>query len=304
MRHLHDTARMQSRPQSDVPRSATESPPSASVRPSSPRSVPLSSSAAWPMANDYPAIDLPADRPYDRIREFYLYLEPSLLAAIARGDRRQAVRLLNHVLLHIYAAGEERSDLLRGLLVEPVVMMSRAAIAAGSPPTEVLGLTARTLDELVAIEDDEALATWLRRMLDRVVDSIERAGPLSPATPIAAAVTFIREHADQEVTRDDTARAVGVSPGHFSRLLRERTGLTFTALVRQARVELACELLLNTDRPIADIAHACGFYDQSHLTKVFSRSRRVTPRRFREQSREPHRPAGQEPSVVAATVTG
>ncbi len=250
-------------------------------------------STARPMANDYPAIDLPVDRPYDRIREFYLYLEPSLLAAIARGDRRDAVRLLNHVLLHIYAADAERSDLLRGLLVEPVVMMSRAAIAAGSSATDVLGQTARSLDELAALEDDEGLAAWLNRMLDRVVDSIERTGPSSPSTMIAAAVTHIRERADQELTRDETARAVGVSPSHFSRLLRERTGLTFTALLRQARVELACEMLLNTDRSIADIAQACGFYDQSHLTKVFSRSRGVTPRRFREQSWEPLRPVGQ-----------
>jgi AraC-like DNA-binding protein len=260
-------------------------------RPQSPTDAP---SSTRPLANDYPAIDLPADRPYDRIREFYLYVEPSMLAAIARGDRRQAVRLLNHVLLHIYAAGAERSDLLRGLLVEPVVMMSRAAIAAGSSATDVLGQTARSLDELAALEDDEALAAWLNRMLDRVVDSIERTSPSSPSTIIALAVAHIREHADQELTRDGTARAVGVSPGHFSRLLRERTGLTFTALLRQARVELACELLLNTDRPIADIAQACGFYDQSHLTKVFSRSRGVTPRTFREQSWEPLRPVGHQ----------
>jgi AraC-like DNA-binding protein len=248
------------------------------------------SGAARAVPNDYPAIDLPADRPYDRIREFYLYLEPSLLAAIARDDRREAVHLLNHVLLHVYAAGEERSDLLKGLLIEPVVMMSRAAIAAGAPPTEVLGLTARTLEELAAIDDDDMFATWLRSMLDRITGSIGRTDASSPSTTIAAAVTHIREHADKEVTRDETARAVGVSPGHFSRLLRERTGLTYTALLRQARVELACELLLNSDRSIADIAQACGFYDQSHLTKVFSRSRGVTPRVFRERSWEPHNP--------------
>jgi AraC-like DNA-binding protein len=246
---------------------------------------------ARPVPNDYPAIDLPADRPYDRIREFYLYLEPSLQAAIARGDRREAVRLINHVLLHVYAAGVERSDVLKGLLAELAVMMSRAAIGAGSPATGVLALTAGLLDELAVIEDDEGLAAWLRRVLDRLVDSIERTGASSPSTTIAAAVTYIRAHADEELTRDETARAVGVSPGHFSRLLRERTGLTYTALVRQARVELACELLLNTDRSIADIAQACGFYDQSHLTKVFSQARGVTPRAFRDQSWEPHHPA-------------
>lgn len=248
---------------------------------------------ARPVPNAYPAIELPADRPYDRIREFYLYLEPSLQAAIARGDRPEAVRLINHVLLHVYAAGAERSDALKGLLVELAVMMSRAAIGAGSPATEVLAMTAGWLDELAAIEDDEGLAAWLRRVLIRLVDTIERTDASSASSTITAAVGHIREHADEELTRDGTARAVGVSPGHFSRLLRERTGLTFTELLRQARVELACELLLDTDRSIADVAQCCGFYDQSHLTKVFSRSRGVTPRTFREQSLEPHRPVRQ-----------
>ena len=97
-------------------------------------------------------------RPYDGIREFYLYIEPSLLAAIARGDRAEAIRLINHVLLHIYAVGEERNDLLKGLLLELVVMMSRAAVEAGSSQTDVLGRNFQSLTELAAVGDDEELA--------------------------------------------------------------------------------------------------------------------------------------------------
>ena len=58
--------------------------------------------------------------------------EPLLLAAIRRGDRGEARRIINHVLVHIYSAGEERSDLLKGLLLELVVMISRAAVEAGA----------------------------------------------------------------------------------------------------------------------------------------------------------------------------
>jgi AraC-like DNA-binding protein len=247
--------------------------------------------AARPATNDYPAIDLPVDRPYDRIREFYMYLEPSLLAAMTRGDRREAIRLINHVLLHIYAAGEERSDLLKGLLVEILVMMSRATAEAGAPQSDVLGLRFRMLTELASVTDDEQLGLWLRVTLERLFATLDGTESSVPSSTIAAAVAYIREHADRELTRDETARAVGVSPSHFSHLLRERTGLSFTSLLRQARIEQACELLLSTDRSIADIAQSCGFYDQSHFTKAFRRSRRVTPRQFRGQSRALHRPA-------------
>ncbi|MHB8960766.1 MAG: helix-turn-helix transcriptional regulator [Candidatus Limnocylindrales bacterium] len=250
-----------------------------------------------PASNDYPAIELAPGRPYDRIREFYLYVEPSLLAAIARGDRVEAVRLINHVLLHIYAAGEERSDLLKGLLLELVVMMSRAAVEAGSSQTEVLGRNFRSLTELAGVQDDEELARWLRAMLERVFTAMERTQPVAQSGVITDAIRYVRENAHRELTRDETARAVGVSPSHFSHLVHERTGLSFTVLLRQARIELACDLLMNTDEPLASIAQRCGFYDQSHFTKVFARARRVTPRQFREQSRAPHRPALQLPGT-------
>jgi AraC-like DNA-binding protein len=245
--------------------------------------------------NDYPAIALKPDRPYDSIREFYLYIEPSLLSAIGHGDRVQAMRLINHVLLHIYAAGVERSDLLKGLLLELVVMMSRAAVEAGSSQTAVLGRSFQSLTELAAVQDDEQLAGWLRTMLERVLAALERTQPAGSSGVIAGAIGFIRDNAHREVTRDEAARSVGVSPSHFSHLLHERTGLSFTALLRQARIDLACEMLLNTDLPLAEVAQRCGFYDQSHFTRTFAHARQVTPRRFREQSRLPHRPALQLP---------
>ncbi len=99
--------------------------------------------------NDYPAVSLLDHRPYDRIREFYLYQEPALLAAMRRGDRGEAMRIVNHVLVHIYSAGEERSDLLKGLLLELVVMISRAATGRDRGRRAARRLAAQGLRPLV-----------------------------------------------------------------------------------------------------------------------------------------------------------
>lgn len=235
--------------------------------------------------NEFPAIPLLEHRPYDRIRELYLLQEPMLLAAIRRGDRGEARRIINHVLVHIYSAGEERSDLLKGLLLELVVMISRAAVEAGAVQSEVLGLNFRSLTELAEIQDDEELAAWLRRTLENVFSNIERQEDFTPPLLIGRALDFMRENLHRDISRDETARHAGISPSHFSRLLKERTGRSFTELLRQCRVDLACDLLGSQDVSLAAIADRCGFCDQSYFTRVFQDVKGATPKQFRDRAR-------------------
>jgi len=240
--------------------------------------------SSTPAKNDFPAVPLDGESPFDTIREFYLYQEPALLGAIRLGDRREARRIINHVLVHIYSAGEERSELLKGLLLELVVMMSRAAVEAGASQTEVLGMRFSHITELAEIDDDEALAAWLRGTLERILTAIERRQRFDVPKLVARTMDFIRGHMESDIGRDEVARHVGVSPGHLSELLKERTGRPFVELLREIRVQRACEMLGSSEAPLSEIAAACGFCDQSYFTRVFKEVRGVTPKQYREQT--------------------
>lgn len=236
--------------------------------------------------NDFPAIPLLEHRPYDRIRELYLFQEPMLLAAIRRGERGEATRIINHVLVHIYSAGEQRSDLLKGLLLELVVMISRAAVEAGALQSDVLGANFKFLSELANLDDDEDLAAWLRKILEHVFKTIESQDGFTPPLLISKALEFMRMNLHQDISRDQVARHAGISPSHFSKLLKERTGRSFTELMRQCRVDLACEMLIKGQLPLAEIATSCGFCDQSYFTRVFQDVKGMTPKQFRIRNPE------------------
>lgn len=233
--------------------------------------------------SEFPAAPLLEHRPYDRIRELYLYQEPMLLAAIRRGDRDEARRLINHVLVlvHIHGVGERRSDLLKGLLLELVVMISRAAAQAGAVQSEVLGMNFRFLTALAELDDDEKLAAWLRQMLERVMSAIEQQEDFTQALLIGKTLDFMRKHLHLEISRDEAARHAGISTSKLSRLLRERTGRSFTELLRHFRVDLACDLLCSTEQSLGVIANTCGFCDQSYFTRVFRDVKGTTPKQFR-----------------------
>lgn len=234
--------------------------------------------------NDYPAVSVDPERPYDGIRELYLHREPELIAAMLRGDRRAARGVINHLLVHIYSAGELRRELLKGLLLELVVMMARATVEAGVEQTEVLGMHFRHLTELAEIDDDEVLADWLRTTFERIFVAMEQQDRTDSPPRVARALAYMRDNLHRDVTRDEVAQFAGISTGHFSHLLRARTGRSFTELLRSYRVEAACGFLRATDRSLADIAGACGFCDQSYFTNVFREQKKITPRQYREQA--------------------
>ena len=84
------------------------------------------------------------------------------------------------------------------------------------------------------------------------------------------------EAAEQPPSLDDLAKAAGLSPFHFLRSFARATGLTPHAFQVQARLHLARRLIL-AGHPLAAVASEAGFADQSHLTRLFTRSYGTSP---------------------------
>lgn len=217
------------------------------------------------------------------IRELYMNEEPALLGAIRSGDRGAAREILNRLLITVHYHARDRLDLVKSLFLELVVTMSRTAVEAGGDPEEFLGMNYRSVAAVAKLDSEEELAGWLRQMLEGIMDAIERHRRKDPGFLLFAALEFMRAHCCEELARDEVARAVHLSPSHFSYLIRRESGSTFTDLLNRMRVDRAAELLAHTDRPLVAIALACGFRDQSYFTKVFKRYRHTTPLRYRKQ---------------------
>ena len=67
------------------------------------------------------------------------------------------------------------------------------------------------------------------------------------------------------------------------RTFARRYGETMGNFVRRRRLEWAMDALLTSGEPIAGIAMAAGYFDQSHFTRQFRRQVGTTPARFRRE---------------------
>ncbi len=223
------------------------------------------------------------NRVHYSIRELYMREEPALMAAIRSGDRRAAREILNELLMTVHYHAGDRLDLVKSIFLELVVTMSRTAVEAGGAPQQFLGMSYRGIDEVSEIASHEDLAAWLREMLEGIMDAIEHSRRKDPGFLLFEALDYMRTHCCEQISRDDVAEAVHLSPSHFSHLIKREAGATFTYLLNRMRIDRAAEMLARTDREIARIALECGFRDQSYFTKVFKRYRNTTPLRYRKR---------------------
>ncbi len=217
---------------------------------------------------------------YQSIRDIYLVEEPALIAAIKRGDRAAAREIINRVLVGIYYLGRERTLLLKSFLLELVVMMSRSAVEAGGDPAELLGTNYSCFAELARIDTEEELCAWLVNMLERVMDAIKASHHYPIGMLMGAALKYMQEHLQEELSRDDVARVACLSPSHFSRVVKTTFGQSFTDLLAKMRVDKAREMLVLTEKNLLHICMDCGFNDQSYFTKVFQKFTGRTPGEF------------------------
>jgi len=105
-------------------------------------------------------------------------------------------------------------------------------------------------------------------------------GALAPAV-LARVKDSIADRLGEEIPLAELARVAGLSRAHLCRAFRASTGTTLHRWQTEARVERAKALMLRGDLPLADVAAATGFCDQSHFTTVFRRMVGATPAAWR-----------------------
>ena len=103
---------------------------------------------------------------------------------------------------------------------------------------------------------------------------------------LAEAVERVRAHFGDSLRVERLAKEVGLSVDRFERLAKQVFHLTPRQLLTKTRLEEASRLLQTGQRPIAEIAQACGYADQSAFARQFRATVGLTPRDFRARARK------------------
>lgn len=96
---------------------------------------------------------------------------------------------------------------------------------------------------------------------------------------------LIESHFRDQLSIDQYAYRLGITPAHLNNLARRFTGYTAQDMVHQRLVLEAKRQLLYTALSAKQIAEGLGFSEPAYFSRFFKRLTGVSPRAFRSRDR-------------------
>lgn len=145
---------------------------------------------------------------------------------------------------------------------------------------QLLQLHASLQDPSSALERDSRFLWVLAQLILRHADSRAYLRPVRGERAWVQQVrAYLEDHYAENVSLEQLANSVNLSPFHLLRVFRDVVGLPPHTYLTQVRITRARQLLQASLRPV-EVALAVGFTDQSHLTKHFKSLVGVTPAQY------------------------
>ncbi|HRH50443.1 MAG TPA: AraC family transcriptional regulator [Panacibacter sp.] len=93
---------------------------------------------------------------------------------------------------------------------------------------------------------------------------------------------FIQKGFREKISLQKAAALIHLSESAFCKFFKRACGKSFSDYVNDIRVSNACQLLIETDKPIAQIAFESGFESLTYFNRVFLKKKKVRPGEFRK----------------------
>lgn len=124
----------------------------------------------------------------------------------------------------------------------------------------------------------------LKQLLLKAVESVDENA--LPTRMVEALDKYIRDNAGDDISNTEIGAIFGYHPFYISKVLKDRKGTTLRQYIIAYRLKLAKKLLSESAKSVNEVAEECGFNDPSYFTKTFKNAAGMTPKEYRNLSKD------------------
>ncbi len=146
-----------------------------------------------------------------------------------------------------------------------------------------LKLMSDSCEQLTSLED---CRQFYKSILKEAIELRNMSSQKRYSVLIEKAKEYIHiRYSMSDLTLDNVASKVNISPNYFSSLFNQETGMTFIEYLTDIRMEKAKEYLRCSAKKITEIGYLVGYLDSHYFSYIFKKTQNCTPSEYRLQGK-------------------
>lgn len=130
--------------------------------------------------------------------------------------------------------------------------------------------------------DASELKNFIYNYITDTIDCCLEQKQVQYSKPIRMSKQYVMAHTGEAVTLEEVSEYVNMSPNYFSKLFKEKTGISFPNYVLNCKIEKSKELLRDTFMSISEISSTVGYSDVRYFSRLFAKNVGIKPSEYRK----------------------
>ncbi len=208
---------------------------------------------------------------------FYSQLEQKFLTDIREGSQESMNSFSSLLdLMKNYNLTDKKNKIL-----ELLVMASHIARYDGKNESEYTNYM--ELSNQLYHMGEENMNAWALRNVSYILKSIRDYQGANSYGDIRKVLRYVDTHYDEDITLEEAAGIMSLSPQYFSRIFKEQSGSTFVDYLTNVRMKKAKEWLVYSSDTVQEICFKVGYKDPNYFARVFKKTVGITPKQYKAQ---------------------
>lgn len=237
-----------------------------------------------PHVPENPFLELPDDFGCRQSLEKRYALQSRLLLEIKSGCRKEAIDTYKH-LCQIIASSESTLvfslNLCRSYSRSLNAMCEKTVYECGVPTAVLHACAMRFAEQIDTAESIEQLHEKNQSMISQYIGLVLYLNLGHYGKYVRSAVEYIFMNLNREISLQELADSVHLTPNYLSSVFKKETGRSVSAFIMEKKLKYACLLLRETTLSVQDIAHHIGYKDLNYFSRIFRREIGMTPTAYR-----------------------
>lgn len=204
--------------------------------------------------------------------------EKALLSSLEMLDCPKMLSVLKDIFVSLHEQPANTYSI-QAIVSEIINLSNKVWRKSGMEDASYLEVESLSRDQLSQYKHLDQIENGLRNLYLHLLDRMTMHQNQGYSPYVKQVMKYVKEHYQENISLDQTAEQVGITPSYLGRKFKEETGSSFTEYLNRLRVEIS-KRRMEEGQKLKDIYADVGFSSYNYFFKVFKDVAGVTPHTF------------------------